>query len=619
MSHDIYPDHPPPSKEVLREWCVSNGVFAESGLEICSMGSEVGERGEGAEGVENGWKVVAKRDLKAGELLCSIPKSALLSTRSSSLPPLPMTQPPLVPDQHSSLLHLALCVLHEFRLEAESRWYGYLQSLPREPLGLGLPVFWGEQLHLDGEGKAEQEGEGEDGDGDGREGRKWLVGTEAGRDLKRKEKDGMGMSALTSFYTTHSSHLPATPSHPSPSPLSSFLHAYSLVCTRAFLIDLYHTIALVPFCDLFNHTSTPHTSLLSDDYVCYLCGSLKTCSHDVINNDGVSWRLSHLGDWERRRVEHEVDTVDMRVERRVGNGEEVWNSYGEGLGDGRLLVEWGFIGEEFVGDGLIWDLEDLGLGIAKEEGEEEWEDMLDQLGEGWNERNRKMDNDTNPDVDDNDSDDSDDFDDDHETLLCRQSRSNPHLLNLDQSGRISINLFAVFWRHNSRSTSSSPKAESEHGNLFAALEIEDKTPSPSAEITEIIESIEELEETWHEIQARSLLIEDLTEANDLGHESDDTATHERSTDSKEATMTVRPQIVDVAKRIRKLLQDRLRGMYKSDLTQEQLFNLRDTLRSQDKYQRVAMTLSINERGLIISAMGKWDEWLAEYGASVESA
>lgn len=75
----------------------------------------------------------------------------------------------------------ALCILHELRLGKESKWYGYLQSLPRpaELTGM-LPVFWSLE---------DQQG----GSEDGREAFEWLRGTDAWNDLQRREKQGMGL------------------------------------------------------------------------------------------------------------------------------------------------------------------------------------------------------------------------------------------------------------------------------------------------------------------------------------------------------------------------------------------------------------------------------------------
>lgn len=153
--------------------------------------------------------------------------------------------------------------------------------------------------------------------------------------------------------------------------------------TRAFAIDLYHTVALCPYADILNHSARAHTSLASDDFVCHKCGQLTKCEHDLFppgDYSDVPHRLSHLEPREIERISRVADTVDMYIEWPVRAGHEVMNSYGEGIGEARLLVEWGFVpgswpsqeqdyddddddddrdDDEYAGDGLTWDADEL--------------------------------------------------------------------------------------------------------------------------------------------------------------------------------------------------------------------------------------------------------------------
>lgn len=139
--------------------------------------------------------------------------------------------------------------------------------------------------------------------------------------------------------------LPATDEHPDPPTLASFLYAYSLVSSRGFIIDAYHSIGLIPFCDMFNHSSiSPHTSLSNDAGVCETCGSLLRCPHDTDDSE----RLQHLSESYLDQLEKEgmADKVDMRVQRSVKSGEEVMSCYDEEKSNAALLVEYGFIDDE---------------------------------------------------------------------------------------------------------------------------------------------------------------------------------------------------------------------------------------------------------------------------------
>ena len=129
-----------------------------------------------------------------------------------------------------------------------------------------------------------------------------------------------------------------------------FLYAFSMVSTRGYVTDAHHTIALIPFCDLFNHSSRAHTSLLSDQCVCPVCGDLPACDHDAPDED----RISHLTPEYIARVVKDGSNVEMRAERSIESGQQVYSCYEDGLGDGKLLVEWGFVGREKAGQGVTW-------------------------------------------------------------------------------------------------------------------------------------------------------------------------------------------------------------------------------------------------------------------------
>lgn len=106
----------------------------------------------------------------------SIPKTSILSSRTTSLK-LPTEL--LIPEVGGSdwaskattnltVPTLALILLYEIRLGKGGRYWGYIQSLPR---AVDLPIFW------------DQEGEAN----------RWLRGTEAGRELRKREDTGVGL------------------------------------------------------------------------------------------------------------------------------------------------------------------------------------------------------------------------------------------------------------------------------------------------------------------------------------------------------------------------------------------------------------------------------------------
>ncbi|KZT58927.1 SET domain-containing protein [Calocera cornea HHB12733] len=89
---------------------------------------------------ESGRSAVALRDVEEGEKLFAIPRSLLLSTRTSTLPSL------LGDEDWKSLgdgwAGLILCMMWEEARGDESKWAGYLRSMPTEFDSL---MFWSEE------------------------------------------------------------------------------------------------------------------------------------------------------------------------------------------------------------------------------------------------------------------------------------------------------------------------------------------------------------------------------------------------------------------------------------------------------------------------------------------
>ncbi|ORX39952.1 hypothetical protein BD324DRAFT_679024 [Kockovaella imperatae] len=328
-SHGLFTTEPPPSPDTLWHWLRAQGI-------------EVSDHVKVKESETSGWGLLATDDLAEFHVLCRIPKTAILSLRTTSLK-LPTSTPTYDPRSTHSVWFLALALLHEFRLGRESRFYEYIQSLPRDTLR--LPICW-DVKELCGR--------------DGQVALEILRGSDVDRSLRRQRIRGKGLTDLESFYELYAKLLPPTASHPARSPFIDYIHCFCLVSSRAFVIDVYHTLALCPFADLLNHSESSHTSLSSDDFVCGTCGSLRTCSHDRFNTSGRPYRLDHLSGNAIRRLHEEVDTVDLLVEvPMVHLGEEIFNSYGPSLSSSQLLTEWGYLDAER--HGLIhFDLEDIG-------------------------------------------------------------------------------------------------------------------------------------------------------------------------------------------------------------------------------------------------------------------
>ena len=111
--------------------------------------------------------------------VASIPKTAILSIRNTELSGLADRFPV---ETTPTILPLTLALLYEMRLGQESRFFGYLQSLPR--VLLALPLFWDVQELGFGE--------------DGLQALRWLEGTEAAREMATKNATGQSYVRVSS-------------------------------------------------------------------------------------------------------------------------------------------------------------------------------------------------------------------------------------------------------------------------------------------------------------------------------------------------------------------------------------------------------------------------------------
>ena len=161
--------------------------------------------------------IIAARDIKEGDVLCTIPKSACISLLTTSLADI------IKENELGGGLGLVIAVLHEASLGAESPWAGYFAAMPRREY---IPGFWtAAEVEL-------------------------LKGTELADSV-----NGLLNDVKEDFETLVA---PLVAQYPDAIraeywTLENFHFAASLVASRAFGIDDDHGDGMVPLADVFNH------------------------------------------------------------------------------------------------------------------------------------------------------------------------------------------------------------------------------------------------------------------------------------------------------------------------------------------------------------------------------
>ncbi|EJU03906.1 SET domain-containing protein [Dacryopinax primogenitus] len=298
------------------QWLSSNNVHIDPRIQIVHT-------------PKTGYTVQALSDIPYGVRVSKTPKSAVLSVRNCTLSD--TLWPFLKPLEPNIALSIAL--LSEQLLGRDSRFWGYLQSLPEEA---DIALFW----KLKGQ--------------DGEEALLWLQNTEVSAILRT--------SLLADLDRTYTQVVRPALAQWSPT-IDRFRKAYSLVSSRAFQVDSWHGVGLVPVADAFNHSEENGVFMETDFAVCTQCGSLGPCAHP-------EHTPPHSSPWD------EPMTCDMVTYAPLKAGEEVFNSYDEkGLGNAKLLVWYGFLLEGNGEDRIGFEREVEGVlrvGGGEGEGEGEW-------------------------------------------------------------------------------------------------------------------------------------------------------------------------------------------------------------------------------------------------------
>ncbi|CCJ31573.1 unnamed protein product, partial [Pneumocystis jirovecii] len=195
--------------------------------------------------------------------------------------------------------------MYEKSLGQKSLWYGYLQIIPDK---VDIPKFWGHEKN-------------------------WLKGTEieyiGGLDISELYKTYQDL--IIPFIKKNEKIL-----NQNTFTYDNFLKAISIIRSRAFEIDKFHGLGLVPFADIFNHTITKeHVHFQTFYEVCEYCGSSTHIDHTKHQNYDKLLSNNYI------KNTFYNDTCDMVIYNSPNASNEIFNTYGA-HGNDILLSRYGF-------------------------------------------------------------------------------------------------------------------------------------------------------------------------------------------------------------------------------------------------------------------------------------
>ena len=280
----------------FEDWLRREGVWIHPNVKICPS-------------TISRYTVCCKRQsIEAHETILKVPKSAILCLRNSFDSE---TAEKLKESGINGMLGVCIAYMHEDSKGETTRFKEYLAVLPGWE---NQSRFWSDTE------------------------KQWLAGSEV------EFLGGVDESEILNVYS--SSVLPILDEfeilQKGYFTYENFKRSMSIVSSRAFEIDAYRELALVPFADMFDHEISAHVQFETNYSVCIDCGSYQPCDHDreeknSTDNDDIMPHIKPI----MNHSSEEQDTCDLVLTKTVEVEEQIYNSYGD-LGNGVLLSRYGF-------------------------------------------------------------------------------------------------------------------------------------------------------------------------------------------------------------------------------------------------------------------------------------
>ncbi|KAN0035262.1 hypothetical protein ACTA71_004524 [Dictyostelium dimigraforme] len=347
--------------EIINKWLIDNGVKINNKLiKIVYLGKENNfEQTENTtttstittsttnerinDSIVSGLGVISLKELKVDDIVAKIPKSIILSIHTSSISNI------LEKYKIENNIGTSIALIHEASLGEQSKWHGYISSLPRK---VDIPILWDSESRI------------------------LLKGTVI-EDVLNDDDILINQVYADVIVATLSKNHPEIFGDKELYSLENFKIANSIISSRAFCVDSYHGDSLVPLADIFNHqTARENVHIESNGDVCNKCGSIKTCKHRKVVTQhshtitkgkrthkvaGIpsSKKHIHKGNCcsttntkinktdEKEEdndtiIEEDDEHLYIKVVKGVGANKEVYNTYGD-HDNAILLSKYGFL------------------------------------------------------------------------------------------------------------------------------------------------------------------------------------------------------------------------------------------------------------------------------------
>ncbi|KAJ1703294.1 hypothetical protein LUZ63_003073 [Rhynchospora breviuscula] len=281
----------------FHRWMRSNGVECSDALSLVDDPST------------KSISVFSLCDLREGDLVATIPKSACLTIRTCG------AREAIEAAGLAGSLGLAVAVMYERALGPSSQWHDYFGVLPEREC---VPLVWSDE-----------------------ELESLLAGTELDKIIKQDKQ-----FLSEDWKECIEPLIGSFDLDPDSFSLDNYFSAKTLVSSRAFQIDKYYGYGMVPLADLFNHkTGAEHVHFTS------VSQTESDDEGDDVDNDDEDDQISDLsGDEQSSVIDQSTSSsaqgdnpaaLEMIIIRDANAGSEVFNTYGS-TGNAALLHRYGF-------------------------------------------------------------------------------------------------------------------------------------------------------------------------------------------------------------------------------------------------------------------------------------